>query len=479
MKRIIYFLVFFGFLLIAFLYLNKAFSTVHYYNNTIEDFKKLSKQQDIDVIFYGSSHVYTAFIPIVIDEEANIVSYNLGSDSQRLPVTNLVFENSLKQTTPKLAILEIYEPSLIYPTEIKTKGFQLRALDFVPNWSIEKMKIMLEIYDSDELLAAYFPIIRNHEKWREVDYFDLNRTATIDKEHNYYYNGFLGRDNILVEEREKYEYFRNHKGKENISNKTLAVKDIKNIKKFISIANKYQIPILIVTSPYLRANYEDISFFNALTELCKDFETPYLNLNNHYEDMNLGLDDFSDPGHLNTHGAIKVSNYLADYINNNYFFIKDIMTFSETDLNKRNEFYTKYVNTEFSRKIDSCLSDELCIDDFKLSRRNDDFVATFKWNYIQQLSEKLKKYKLAVHIYPKESDTTLLNDFSKKKGLPFEMADFQFAGKEDKGSLNFKSKLRNFKQIKLFLYDADGFKGIVGNPILIENIIFKQNRNFD
>src|SRR5690606_36655726 len=104
-KRIIYIIILLFFLTAAFIYLNRIFASAHYYVNAIEDFKELANETNIDVIVYGSSHAYTAFNPLIINDISKTISFNLGADALKIGLTDLVLNESLKYTKPKLVIL--------------------------------------------------------------------------------------------------------------------------------------------------------------------------------------------------------------------------------------------------------------------------------------------------------------------------------------------------------------------------------------
>src|SRR5690606_12566507 len=132
--------------IIGFIYLNKVFITQNHFNNTTSEFERLSKETNIDLIFYGSSHVYTAYNPLIFNDINKTISYNLGSDALKMEFTDLVFIESIKETKPKLVVLELYPASF---SELKgnemDKGFQLRALDFSSNLSIKKFKKVFDV----------------------------------------------------------------------------------------------------------------------------------------------------------------------------------------------------------------------------------------------------------------------------------------------------------------------------------------------
>src|SRR5690606_553524 len=138
--------------------------------NTTEDFKELAKKTNIDIVFFGSSHIYTAFNPLVINKNCDLISYNLASDALLLPITDLVLNESLKYTKPKLIVLEIYSAGFANPITKSQKGHQLRALDFVSNFSIEKIYRVGKLYENNEFLGAFSPLIRNHNEWNNVNY---------------------------------------------------------------------------------------------------------------------------------------------------------------------------------------------------------------------------------------------------------------------------------------------------------------------
>src|SRR5690606_26657009 len=109
-------------------------------------YKSLTKKTNVDILFYGSSHAYTTFNPMIIDDKCKTISYNLGSAALYISLTDLVLKETLKRTKPKLIILEVYEGTVREVISERNKGFQLRALDIIPNYSIEKINSIKNIF---------------------------------------------------------------------------------------------------------------------------------------------------------------------------------------------------------------------------------------------------------------------------------------------------------------------------------------------
>ncbi len=479
-KRIISIVVLVGFLITGFIYLNKIFASNHHYVNTTEDFKKLAKKTNIDVILYGSSHAYTAYNPLIINDICKTISYNLGSDGLKISLTDLVLKESLKYTNPKLIILEVYPPSLLKVEGEVDKGYHLRAMDFVSNFSFLKLKKTIEIYDPNEYLGVYFPLIRNHDKWNSFNYFSFNKRKYLDFEKNFFYGGFLGSLNVMNDEdKKKYANFKAPPLTNDPSNKWVK-EDAKNhIKEFVSIAKKNGSEVLIISSPDPRArpafNY---SFYQEIKDFSSTMNVPFLNLNDFYEEMNLTLDDFKDNSHLNTYGSIKATKFLANYLKSNYVLPnrtsekiwKDEMV--NYDIIK-NEFYDIKIKS-YSTVLNKNLSPDVVLNKLSIIRKNNrELLFNINFDSINTDVKNLDKYRLAVHIYSHDDSLALLNKSSKLKNAKYDQTNTILESGKAFTSFNIQTKIVNIKKVELFLFNKKGYDGIIGNKIMIDDISFK------
>ncbi|MFT7072787.1 hypothetical protein [Patiriisocius sp. Uisw_017] len=319
-KKTLHISFFLAILIGFFIYLNKVFASRHYYVNTTQDYIELARKTNVDVVIYGSSHAYTAFNPLILNDVCKTISYNLGSDGLKMQLTDIVLEESLKYNTPKLIILEIYPSTL---TSIETdpdKGYHLRAMDFVSNFSEKKWKKTKRVYDLDEYMSVYFPLVRNHEEWNKKKYFDLSRRRYINQKENFYYGGFLGSKLIIDDiNLEKHKGFSIAKKVVDTTRNMISDQAKKDIESFFKIAKTTGAELFVVSSPDPRAKlFFNYDFFNQLEAYCQSKGVSVLNLNDYYAQMNLTIKDFKDTSHLNTFGSIKASSFLAKYINANF-----------------------------------------------------------------------------------------------------------------------------------------------------------------
>lgn len=429
-KKVITYSVAFLFFVFTFNYLNNVFSSKHRYVNTINDFKQLSKETSIDVLMFGSSHSYTAYNPLIINQEANILSFNLGSDALRVSLTDLILEEALKHTTPKLVILEVYKGSLQPIDTERAKGYQLRGLDIIPNTNLKKIGKVLDIYDSDEYLSVLFPLLRNHSKWHEVELFNNNKTLSFNPKDNYYFSGFVGSIDTIKnqKQRERFYNFRNKKIEKKLNEELLSLESKQDIKRFIDIAKENNIDVLIVSSPDLRSRYNNYTLFDQLAEFCSELDVPFVNLNDHYLKMKLNINDFKDPGHLNTFGSNKASKFLADYINKNYSFPdrKNDLHWknSEKKFKDFSQIY-RYPNFDESAKIKIQSIKNLSDESFHFKSINGHFNDDFKFTGFGVNQQSNGMYQFALELHETTKPETVkkysigLKGYSSKLDKPF------------------------------------------------------------
>lgn len=477
MKKLFSIIIFFSIFLLVFSHLNKIFIEKDDYYNSLQDFEKLSKRTNIDVLFLGSSHTNTVYNPLIINELCKTISFNLGAKALRLPITNLVFEEAVTQTNPRLVVLEVHHASMKYPTDDEIKSFQLAPLTFIPNYSLKKIKTVYDIYGEKEVLSAKFPLIKNHCDWNKISLSNTDKRKKVDTINFFYHGGFWGlKHHIDKEVANDYLDYKTIKAKKDPISGAIAKTEKKSLLEFVKIAKKHDIDVLIVTSPYIRAKYDNYYFFDALQSLCDSINIPYLNLNDYYDELNLEAEDFSDRYHLSISGTNKTNIFLSDYINN-HFQLPDRS--QEEAWKESNKFFEKFKNKYFdlgnqffSTNENYFLKEEIIINKINITRNRRKHKITISLEDFKVFEKEVDNYKLGVHIFPKDSDTLLLRERSKKEGWKFELADFRLKGQRDSIYFEFNSSIRNIDRIEMFLYDESGFKGVIGKSITVKQIQF-------
>ena len=267
--------------------------------------------EKIDVFFVGASHIFYGINPMEIWNETGISGYNLTTHQQPLWSSKLLLQYAMKHQHPKLIVLDVLMATNfgrpLIGTEQGTNMTHL-ALDPVP-LSLQKIKGVMETGSITEKGEMLFPIIMNHSRlqqglltYDDFHFFTGDRSHPM-KGYNYtestlwYDHPDIPGPDVLHELPEGME----------------AV-----LIDFIEFCRNEKLPLLFIKTPII-GNEELYEQINNIGKIAEKYEVPFLDFNQLYDELKMdGYVDFADTGHLNVHGAKKVSRYLADYIRENY-----------------------------------------------------------------------------------------------------------------------------------------------------------------
>ncbi len=211
-----------------------------------------------------------------------------------------------------------------------------------------------------------------------------------------------------------------------------------------------------------------IIYIMNLIYFFKKLNVPYLNLNDYYDEMNLTVNDFRDPGHLNRYGGTKATVFLANYLKKNYSFPNRS---AEPTWKKINEKYKKYVETYkekvFKKQLDKELTEGIILKDIEIIKTNKEY--SIKLNV--EGSKNFDKYNLSCKVFPYNNQE--LSEYSKSKKWIYDKEDVKLATEDSLITIKITTKIKEIKQLELFLYNTEEYKGVVGNKIILNNISFK------
>ena len=334
MKRIVAKIgVFVVFLLLVLYFTNNIFKFKYY--DGIYSMTKYYEQPDesIDVLFLGSSHAFTSFNTGVFWNEYGIPSYVLAGPGQPLWNTYYYLKEALKYQKPKMIVLEGYLTASDEEFSDKTK--MMKNL-FGMRFSFDKLAAFTESVPREEWKDYFFEYIQYHSRYDKLSIEDFYRDQGTKEFYNW--KGFVGIkrfDGSLV-----------HNNVADVKEtEELYEKEEKYYRKIIELANKQDIPILIVITPYADISEEEKKRYNRAAEIADDYDVDFIDFNTYSDKM--GLDfakDAADLGHLNLYGSIKYSEYLGDYLVKSYELDDHRGDLKYSSWEKNYEFYDEERN---------------------------------------------------------------------------------------------------------------------------------------
>ncbi|MDD6879752.1 MAG: hypothetical protein PUD59_06005 [bacterium] len=283
----------------------------------------------IDVLFLGSSTIQKGISPMELYNNKGITSYNYAVSSARSYMMYYFMIDILKTQKPKVVFIDPI--TLFYSeSERESEPEQRKSFDNMP-FSKNKVNMIFDnVFNTtfEEKISYIFPLLRYHSRWKELTIQDLTK---LNNSYHSITKGYLMSSKIKPCNDGKSYMIPNNRNV-NMTNYTK-----KYIIKLLKLCKDNNIDVVFLGIPDVRAwNYESSVF---LDEFAKQNEVRFLDLN-HYELYDWST-DFDDGGyHMNLFGAIKTTKYVEDYIVKNYNFF-----------DKRNDMKYKSWNNDFDKYL--------------------------------------------------------------------------------------------------------------------------------
>ena len=136
-------------------------------------------EDDIDVLFLGSSHVLNGIFPMELWNEYGIVSYNMAGHGNRMAMNYWVLKNALDYTSPKLVVLDA---CMLASDEKISSLEQLHiSTDHIP-YSQTKVDMINDLVEEEERKSDFlWKFSTYHHRWNELEEKDFTGEITPEK----------------------------------------------------------------------------------------------------------------------------------------------------------------------------------------------------------------------------------------------------------------------------------------------------------
>ena len=278
--------------------------TVDYEVATIEAFHRMP-DFSLDVIAYGSSHMWQGIKPSQLKEQYGIEAYNYADAWQRLNTTTLFVEDSLITQKPKVAIIDTHKfNQVLRDVDMDGEIYYTRFLKETPS----RKRFLQDCFggELERYLSYIFPFISFHQNWAEVDEKTFTQTPEDLVPEFIELRGFRQKIRPTAIDLH-YD--------PNVEQSELSEESIKELDYIMSLFGNSGTKVIFITVPY----EGDDTFHDSIAEYAALHDIPYLNLFEYIDEIGLdGETDFVDEGHLNDSGATKVTEFMGEYLKENY-----------------------------------------------------------------------------------------------------------------------------------------------------------------
>ncbi|MCR5302727.1 MAG: hypothetical protein K6E49_09855 [Lachnospiraceae bacterium] len=276
-----------------------------------------------DVIFVGSSTVFSGIDPRVVWNEGKISSFVRGNASQTMWISYYMTEDAFRWHKPEMVCLDM--TFIKYGDDFVEEPSTRKSIDGM-RLSPSKINCVNASMGEDEKLMEYIvPLFRFHTRWKEFTWDDIryawyNKPVTV--------NGYIEDDECSPAQEDELTYTG--------SFGPISPKNEQYLRKTIELCKKNSVQIMLFKTPAFSSNWSD-DLDGEIGKIADEYDITYINFDKYNDAM--GMDykvDTPDGGsHLNNSGAAKFSSYFAKYLREHY----------ELGDNSNNSRYIKYWNS--------------------------------------------------------------------------------------------------------------------------------------
>lgn len=290
-----------------------------------------NQEENIDILFVGSSHCYRSFVPDITDRIFEKNTFNAGSSSQPLSVSYELIREAASDNDIEQVYLEVY-----YGMAMRTPNITSKFIisDYMKP-SLRKLSFMLTSFSKKNYVNGFIIGRRKWDSFFDPDYvMELVQKKQSRDYRDYAYTYVTGitygdGENPETESYEGKGYvsdtgviredsFFSREGYDPI-NYDKVLQDWKDsIDKIIKYCNKKGIKLTLVSTPmsdYLLSgvgNYDE--YVSIINELIEGTDVEYYDFNLCREEyFPSDSDNFYNPDHLNCYGAERFSTVFSEF----------------------------------------------------------------------------------------------------------------------------------------------------------------------
>lgn len=259
-----------------------------------------------DVLFVGSSVVYSAVNPIVLWDRYGMASFDRSTSSQPTWTSYYLIKDAIESTKPELIVLDV--SFMRYEDDYAEEPSNRKAFDGMRISRTKFEAIEAAKYEEEKAIDYAVPLFRFHSRWQYLkgeDWKYLYYKPTVS------YNGYLYSDAV--------DPALGDISADGLFEVRMTNRNAEYLEKTIQLCQDNGIQLLLFKTPSYQPKWDE-GFDTDIRFIADKYGVTYIDFDT--ETQNIGIDYTTDTpdkgGHLNACGAEKFSAYLGAYIKENY-----------------------------------------------------------------------------------------------------------------------------------------------------------------
>ncbi len=268
------------------------------------------EENTLDIVYIGGSAAFVYWEPLKAYEEYGIASYNYAINSAQAENYLYSIKEVLKTQDPELIIIDAR--AFQYRDDIGRGPTRSHYYNFTTGLPFSKNRFdyienSVPQYLKEDTLAYHFDLIKYHTRREDFDFKTSIKMMLGTYTNEYKGFGFYPR--VATIKKQDFE-----------TTEELAVSEEteKILNDLLDFMKTVDTKFLFVVSPYSMPT-KDKQKFNYVQKIIEEAGYPFLDANEYYEEMELDFNtNLYDVNHVNIFGADKYTQFLSNYLKENY-----------------------------------------------------------------------------------------------------------------------------------------------------------------
>ena len=274
------------------------------------------------VVAFGTSTVHAAFSPMEMYRKRGISAYNCGTSNQSMLASYYLLKDVLRLQGDSVRVVMIDPTTVVIPaSRERRKSFAEKAiLGMDPSLTkLEAIWAAAREYKGYRFFEHLVPIVSYHSRWNELSTHDFEYLFGV--QGDYFSHGQYIRYRANVSKGNAAETSKNNAGVS--GSRDFSEDDLRDmwdadekryLDSFIDLCRQHGATPVLFKTP--RKDWSD-KHHDSVQLLADEYGVDFVDLSSGDMMASLGISyafDYVDKKHANTHGAQKISGYLADYL---------------------------------------------------------------------------------------------------------------------------------------------------------------------
>ena len=267
----------------------------------LEDFYA-QPRDTLDVVFVGSSAVYTFFSPLRMYDRTGLTSALYATPNQSVPMLRYILEEGRRRQPNALYVVELRSMLASHEDNLNILSADLRRLTDNMPWSLNRARCIESLAPASDRLSWHFDLMKYHDRWPEAGVSDLRvRWGKADDSRGFPFD--TRTEVIRAEDR-------------SAVNAVIAPEEENEIalRGLLEYLRERELNVLFVATPFALSREQEKKY-NAVGRIIDEYGYDFIDMNRLIPELGLDFEtDYSDFRHVNILGAIKCTDWIGDIL---------------------------------------------------------------------------------------------------------------------------------------------------------------------